>query len=482
MASINRNTKVLLMQPNFAIFGKRSWKLVPYNLSILKACLCSKYETEIYDPNFDNLTEEEIRCNIRKINPDVVGLTSFSTEYYKEIKFHTRLIKEEIPEALVIVGGVLPTVLIEQAIQDPNVDYFIMGEGEYRLPQLLHILESSGNNLLKMEGIAYRLNGLNVINPPQHFIDNLDAIPFPNYEGLDLQRYCNLNQKYAQGLIPRQFPFATTMSSRGCPYQCIFCAAQTVSGKKVRMRSSENIISEIDWLIKDYGVREVIFTDDHFLFSRKRALEIMQTIKSRNYGITWKCANVAIFCLNAEILELMRESGAYQLTISIESGDQDVLNKIIKKPVNLKKAKEIVSLIKSLDFEVICNFVFGFPGEKWDQIRRTIDYAENLDIDLVNFHIATPLPKTELMDICLQEQLIKPEQALSGYTHGVISTNEFNNFELQILRAFEWDRINFKTRDKIKTIARLQGISEEEVAEWRSRTRKSLGTTINWKE
>jgi len=354
------------------------------------------------------------------------------------VEIHTRLVKQEIPEALVVVGGVLPTVLIERAIQDPHVDYCIMGEGEYRFPQFLQAMEQGGENLSKLDGIAYRNNGGPVINPPTHFIDDLNAIPFPDYGQIDLQGYGNLTLKYAQGLIPRQYPFATTMSSRGCPYQCIFCAAQTVSGLKVRLRNCQNIIQEIDWLCTEHGIKEVIFTDDHFLFSKKRAIEIMKMIQERNYGITWKCANVAIFCLNAEILEQMRASGSYQLALSIESGDQEVLNKIIRKPVNLKKAKEIVSLIKSFGFEIICNFVFGFPGETWEQIRRTISYAEALDVDLVNFHIATPLPKTKLMDLCLKQKLIEPKQALSGYTHAVISTAEFSNVELQILRAFEW--------------------------------------------
>ncbi|MCP4129946.1 MAG: radical SAM protein [bacterium] len=476
--------KILLMQPNYSILGKRSWRMMPYNLGILKACLGPEYETAIFDPNFSNMGENEIRQQIRDMEPDVVGITSFSTEYIEEIKYHAALVKKELPNTIVVVGGVLPTVMIEKVVNEPDVDYFVIGEGEHRFPRFLEALNNGGEKISQLDGIAFMNGNESIINYPKYFIQDLDSVPFPDYGPLlNMSEYGNHTIKYAHILIPRQYPFATTISSRGCPYKCIFCAASTVSGVKVRMRSTKNILQEIDWLCNDHGIREIIFVDDHFLHGRKRAREVMQGIIDRKYGITWKCSNVAIFSLNHEIMELMRSSGCYQLTVSIESGDQDVLSKIIKKPVNLKKAVEVISLAKSLGFEIISNFILGLPGETWDQIRRTIAFADELDIDMVNFHIATPMPKTRLMDVCLKEGFITSEDdALSGYTHGIISTSEFSNMEVQILRAFEWDRINFKTPEKIENIANMEGVTVAEVADWRKRTRKNLGATVNWKE
>jgi anaerobic magnesium-protoporphyrin IX monomethyl ester cyclase len=474
--------RILLMQPNYSIFGKRSWKVIPYNLGILNACLGSEYETEIFDPNFSNLDENEIRQHIRDMQPDIVGITSFSTEYIKEICHHAALAKEELPDSIVIVGGILPTIMIEKALNDSNVDYFVMGEGEYSFHRLLDAL-NNGADVSKLEGIAFRNNNESVINYPRHFIENLDDVPFPDYGVLDLLEYGNHKITYSHTLIPRQYPFAITITSRGCPYKCVFCASSIISGKKVRMRSAENILQEIDCLHKEYGILEIIFLDDHFLHNRKRAKEVMQGIIDRKYNMTWKCVNVAIFSLNPEILELMRSSGCYQMTVSVESGDQEVLSKIIKKPVNLKKAVEVISLAKSMGFEIVSNFIIGLPGETWDQIRKSIAFAEDLDIDLVNFHLATPMPKTRLMEICLKDKLIPTEDdTLSGYTKGLISTPEFSSMEVEILRAFEWDRINFRTPEQRAIVARMEGITTAELAEWRKRTRRGLGTTINWRE
>jgi len=472
----NTKLRVVLMQPNFQLLGKRSWKLIPYGLCLLKACCQDEFDMNVYDANFDNKDETDIKHELNRLKPDVVGLTSFSTEYVKEISHHARLIKEVLPRATVILGGTLPTVWIESIIHCPDIDYFVMGEGEIVLKELLRCI-ASGNSagISNMHGVAFQRCGNIIINPRSPFISNLDKLPFPDYSDCDFARYANFFHKYAHTLIPRQMPFATTLTSRGCPMQCTFCAASTVSGKKVRLRSAENVLAEIEELRNLYGIREIIFLDDHFLFSRERALAIMEGISTRYPSMTWKCVNVAIFSLDRELLSVMLKSGCNQISLSIESGDEDVLKRLIKKPVDLKKARQIAETAKQMGFEVISNFVIGTPGETWDQIRRTFAFAEQLNIDLCNFHIATPLPKTELMRICIEHGLLASENDVGGYTVGSVTTPEFTGRELQILRAFEWDRINFSSPEKRASVARMEGLTEEETEEWRRNTRRSLG-------
>lgn len=209
----------------------------------------------------------------------------------------------------------------------------------------------------------------------------------------------------------------------------------------------------------------------------------MEGLVQRNYDLTWKCANLTIFLLDREMLELMKQSGCYQLTLSIESGNQYVVDKIIKKPVDLARMPGILNIAKSLGFEIIANFVFGFPGETWEQIRETIRFAEEINVDLVNFHIATPLPKTELMEICLEKGYLPQNFYLNGesafgYGKGLITTEEFTPIELEILRAFEWERINFSKAKRREVIARMVGISMEELAEWRINTRRKCGVNV----
>ncbi len=470
--------KVILMQPNFSLLGRRSWKLIPYGLCLLKACCRDEFDVTVYDPNFDNESEKEIKKRLLKSKPDVVGITSISTEYIEEIYYHARFIKETLPNVKIILGGALPTVWVEKVITCTDIDYFVMGEGEIVLKELLRgISACDEKHIASIKGIAFRSHNHNIINERPGFIDNLDALPFPDYSDLDFMKYGNFKHKFAHTLLARQIPYALTITSRGCPMQCTFCAASTVSGKKVRLRSAENVLTEIAYLRNLYGIREVIFLDDHFLFNRQRALDIMHGISERYPDMTWKCVNVAVFSLDNQILEAMLESGCNQITLSIESGDNDVLKRLIKKPVNLKKAKQIADMAKAMGIEVISNFVIGTPGETWEQIRNTFKYAEDLNIDMVNFHIATPLPKTELMKICIAHGLLKSEEDVAGYTLGNITTSEFTGIELQILRAFEWDRINFSLPEKSRIIAKIEGVSESEVNEWRKQTRGHLGNT-----
>lgn len=469
--------KVLLTQPNYAMFGKRIWKLFPYSLAILNACINKDYNTELFDPNFNNLNEEEIIKFLKESNPDVIGLGTVSTEYSKDVFNMTSIIKKTLPNVILVEGGTFPTVFLEEAMKDKNVDYWITGEAEISFLSLLNELNKEKPDL-SIGGLSYYENGNIKINPKGEFIQDLDNFPFADYGNLDFMGYANQNLKFAQGLRARRPPYAITITSRGCPYRCVFCSGPRVSGKKVRMRSANNVLKEIDELYAK-GIREIIFLDDHFLFDRKRAIDIMKGLIERKYDLLWKCCNLTVFLLDEEFLEFMKQSGCYQITVSIESGDQYVLNNIIKKPVNLEKIPAILELIRKNGIEIIANFVIGFPKETWEQIRTTFAYAEKIPADIINFHIATPLPKTELMEECIEKGFIKKENiSRTGYTQGIISTEEFTPKELQILRAFEWDRINFATKEKREKIAEIEGISLEELDRWRKETRAKVGVDV----
>ncbi|MFA5392882.1 MAG: radical SAM protein [Candidatus Ratteibacteria bacterium] len=483
MGNIKKNKvgKVMLTQPNYALLGKRTWKMYPYSLGIINASIKNDFETLLLDPNFANLTDGEIISAVRDFKPDVVGVSTCSTEYIKSVEHMTALVRQALPGTIIVEGGVLPTVAITAAMKDKNVDYWIIGEGEVSFLELLKKLGKPSPDLSDIKGLAFFENNESRISRPAGYIDDLDSIPFADYGNLNLLDYGSQHLKYAQGLCAKVYPYAVTITSRGCPYRCIFCSGPRISGKKVRMRSAENVLREVDELYKK-GIKEINFLDDHFLFNRKRAIDIMKGLIERKYDLLWKCGNLTVFLLDEEVLDSMKESGSYQITVSIESGNQQVLDKIIKKPVNLKKTPGILSLAKKKGFEIIANFVVGFPGETWEQIRDTFAYADKLEVDLVNFHIATPLPNTELMETCIAKGYL-PKNFMEefgnvGYTHGMISTEEFSPIELEILRAFEWDRINFRTSERKENIARIQGISLDELEKWRKDTRRKLGINV----
>ncbi|MBU1912401.1 MAG: B12-binding domain-containing radical SAM protein [Candidatus Omnitrophica bacterium] len=473
--------KILLTQPNYAWFSKRTWQFPPYTLCLLKAVIKDHAKVVVFDPNFKNLSEAETVKFLKKANPDLVGVSSISTEYFNVTRHMIALIRECLPQAVIVLGGVIPTVMTEEAMKDRNVDYWIIGEGELSFPRLVEKLRKGSKDFSDISGLAYWQGTMPVISKME-FISDLDKVPFPDYSSIaeaTLRDYGNIKFKYAPGLLVRNYPSAVTITSRGCPYRCIFCAGRTVSGAKVRFRSAENVLKEIHDLYNQ-GIREVIFLDDHFLADRKRAVKIMEGILKNYKDLTWKCVNVTAWLLDEEILKLMYKSGCTYITVSIESGNQDVLNNIIKKPIRLDRIPEKLNFAKSIGFDVIANFVIGFPGETWEQIRDTVRYAEKLNVDIANFHIATPLPQTELMEICLRDKLLPGDYLenisnYSGYGKGLISTKEFTPFELEVLRSFEWDRINFSSVERKKAIARINGITMHELEDWRENTRRNLG-------
>ncbi len=471
--------KVLLTQPNYSALGKRSWKVLPYALGVLNATIMDEFDTVLFDPNFGNLDDDAIVLWLDTENPDTVGISTISTEYVSEVEHMTGLIRRALPECTLIEGGVLPTVLLDVAMRDDNVDYWMVGEADLSLTEFLRNVRDFGNFLF-VDGLCFRRGTLSrwekVVQPNQYNTD-LDAFPFANYGNLDFMAYSTQEIKYSQGLCSKASPHAVTITSRGCPYRCVFCSGPRISGRKVRMRSAANVLEEVDMLCKS-GVKEITFLDDHFFFDRQRAMDIMEGLLK--YNILWKCANLTIWLLDEEMLELMRRSGCYMLVISVESGDQYVVRNVVKKPIDLAKTIEIVNMAKGMGFDIISNFIIGFPEETWEQIRTTVEFASNLNVDMVNFHIATPLPNTELMESCIKSGLIADFDPTSniGYTAGIIETAEFTPKELEILRAFEWDRINFSSASRREAIARIQNITLEELEQWRKNTRRSFGINV----
>jgi anaerobic magnesium-protoporphyrin IX monomethyl ester cyclase len=471
--------------PNTSWFDNRYWHNFPYTVGLLSAVLIKHgYEVQIIDANLENLSEESLRERITAIRPSIVAISAMTIMYAECIRRSFKIVKDVGQDIITLIGGIYPTLSLDIAAKDKNIDYIISGEGEGRIIALLQAIES-GSGFDKIDGLTYKVNrGLNYVTNPAHkFLADLDTLPLPDYKIFDMQKYMNYGQKFTQNFQFRAFPYAETMTSRGCPYRCIFCSSSHLYGDRpIRYRSTKHILSEIDMLVKDYRIKEVIFLDDSFLQSKQRAIEIMQALIDRDYGLLWKSNNLSIFLMDDKVLEMMKKSGCYQLSVSIESGHPRTLKRI-RKPVDLKKIQHTISRIKELDIELISNFVIGFPGETMDEIRETFRYSEEIDIDYVLFSIATPLPGTELYEMCKTYKCLPKDFNFEtfdfyGFGRGVITTDEFTPFELQVLRAFEWDRINFKTEEKKKKIAKMIGVTVEELDQWRKETRQKLGVDV----
>ena len=471
----------MLAMPNCTWLNPRAWHVPPYTLGLLRAVIPEdRYDIEILDTNLENLSIEETTRRIKDFRPDLVAVCSMSHEYARSAHKLIEIIKKTDRNIITLMGGVYCTVTPELAMDDKYLDFVILGEGEKRLPEFLERINKKIRNFSGFDGIAYRQNGKLILNPIKTHIEDLDSLPFPAYEEVHFSAFSKKSDKFSNVLLPRYYPYAITSTSRGCPFSCIYCSTHSIDGNKIRYKSSERVLEEIDWLVHDYGIKEIIFLDDNLILNRSRFVRILKGLIERNYDLHWKSVNLTTFKLDEKLLEMMKKSKAYQVILPIESGNQHVLSKILKKPLNLKRAKEIANKAKSLELETAADFIIGIPGETWDQIRETVRFAEDIDVDMVSFHIATPLPKTEMYEIAknrgaLEKDFDFKNLSLFGFAKGHITTDEFKPEVLHMLRALEWDRINFKTPEKKKRFARMAGITLKELEMWRKKTLENVG-------
>ena len=421
----------MFVVPNSRWFGKRYWLWFTPAVALLVPVLRQTgMEVELLEANIDNLGPEELKERIRASKPDVVGITNMSLEYWRQAHFTAELVKEVDQGIVTVMGGVHPTTLPDRVMEDKNIDYIILSEGEKRLPKFLEILQSREKDFSKMDGVGYRDHGKVIVREPVGFIEDLNDLPLPDYSIFNWKKVMYNEQKSVVGLGTRRTPVGLVLTSRGCRFQCCFCAGYIAMGRKPRMRSAENVLKEIDMLVQKYGVKEIIFTDDEMYADRERCSVILEGLKSRKYDLIWKNANLAAWRMDYELLKLMKESGCYQVTISPESGSERVLREIIHKPGRDHHSLNVAKWCRDLDLELEADFVIGFPGETWEEIRMTTNFAEQLDADAVKFAIATPFPGTELFQRAVEGGYLSKDfdfyrdDAL-GFAHGVIETEEF---------------------------------------------------------
>lgn len=374
-----------------------------YLVNIIDAALEGyEHEIKLADGRYRyGLTIGQILERIKSFSPEIVGIScSFST-LHDTVSELAKTVKRYNPDIIICTGGAHPTAVPDEMLSHKEIDFVVMGEGEIRFKRLVESL-STGGDLSQIDGLGYKLNGKPKINPPVNYIDNLDKIPFPARHLLDMEKYFHIHKP--QGLSIKNKRGTTLITSRGCPANCVFCSIHGIWGKKFRAHSVDYVIREIEHLIKEYQIEELFFEDDNLTFDIKRAEKLFDTMIDRNYGLHWKTPNgIALWRLTKDLVVKMRQAGCYQTSFAIESGNEHVLHSIIKKPLNLEKVKSIVDTANSQGIFTEGFFVVGFPGETFQQMKDTFDYALEVGLDKPVFVIATPYPGTELYEICVRE-------------------------------------------------------------------------------
>ncbi len=453
-----KTAKVLLMQPPYTIY-KMDFKrcMPPLGIAYIAALLeQNNFDVKILDAyveGFENekdmgeyvlvgLEDKDIYKFIEDFNPDFVGISGmFSTQDQNVLKLCS-LVKKFNPKIPVFVGGSHPTYYVREVLKNKDIDFIVMGEGEFITLQLIEKL-LNGEDVSTIDGLGYKKDGKVFVNPKLNYIQDLDVLPDPARHLLNMEKYIKLN--LPQSPYTMKDRVTQVVTSRGCSAKCTFCTTTNFWGNIFRVRSAKRVVDEIEMLINKYGIEEIHFCDDNFSLNRKRAHEIMDEIIRRNLKFVW-CTpqGIAVWALDEGLIEKFAKTGCYQLTFAIESGNQWVETKLMNKPLILKSVKPLVDKAHSLGIGIHGFFIVGMPGETKEQIMETFEFPEKNDFDSSSFFIAAPIVGSELYKICLEKGLLKEGFNINetNFKRGNIHTEEFNPEELEKLVETKTQEIN----------------------------------------
>jgi len=442
--------KILLVSPHYtALKGYKMDLSPPLGIAYVAAVLEREgYDVRIIDAAAEDfwnrqpigggfvragLDYKEIEKRIMDFGPDIVGVSCLLSSQFRDMCDICGLAKKACKDVITVVGGEHPSALPEQSLAMDCIDFVVIGEGEHAMRDLVRAINDDGD-YSQIGGLGFKLSGDIVVNPKSRMIENLDELPMPARHLLPMQTYFKTN--IPQSGTSLRSPNTSMMTSRGCPAQCVFCATSKFWGNRCRMRSVESVLNEMEYLVEHYGVREIQFIDDNLTLDKERAIQIFDGMIKRQLNIVWNTPQgIAIWSLDDRILAKMKESGCYEITLGIESGDQDVLRDIIKKPLKIEKIEPLVKVARRLGLITKGYFVVGLPGETKEQMRRTFEFARKLKLDAVGIFIATPLPGTRLYDICLEKGYLKEDFSFERiiYAKGNIETPDFTAREVERL-------------------------------------------------
>jgi len=378
---------------------------MPFGLAYLASFLeKNKYSVKILDLSIERMSEQQILNYISRINPKNIGISCMSV-HVDFVDRITKKIKENFSSIKIIVGGIHPTALPEKSAKNlKNVDIFVLGEGEITLLELM-----KNKKLEKINGIAYIKNKKVKINPPREFMQNLDIIPFPARHLLPDMK------KYTLGFDwEGKKPSATVFSSRGCPFNCIYCASKVMWKQRIRLRSAENVLNEIDFLVKKHKIKEILFYDDHFVFDKKRLIDICNGLIKRKYDLTWGCM-ARVDSIDIETANLMKKAGCHIISFGVESGSQKMLDSM-EKNVKVETIINAFKACKKAGINTKASFIFGSPGETQETIKETQNLLKIILPDYVWFFIMTPMPGTKLYKLHVESGIASDEWSMYNQT------------------------------------------------------------------
>jgi radical SAM superfamily enzyme YgiQ (UPF0313 family) len=407
-----------------------------------------------HDVRFFNgafMSQQEILNKVSEFAPRLVGIYSTAFGWKKAVST-AEDVKKMSDNIFITVGGPYPIALQERCFEDTDaIDAVVSGEGERAVVEMIERLVSGGS-LRGIHGVIYREKNEIMKNPPRELIADLDLLPFPARELLGDDEYIPPPATY------KRKPVAVMMTSRGCNRRCIFCFQidrQRKSG--IRYRSVDNVMEEVELCLRQ-GYREIKFIDDTFAADYYRAIEIAQEIKRRKLDFTW-FASACVHQVDKPLLRAFKDAGCWAILMGAESGVQKDLNSL-RKGITLYQIKEAVRSAKAAGLKVFTPFLFGIPGQTYEDALKSIEFACELGPDVANFHALTPFPGTELHDNI--EKYGKMSHDLTDFTYQGAAFVPYSMTREQIgeLRQIAFRRFYSRPRFLLKRILGLRTVND----------------------
>lgn len=354
---------------------------IPLGLAYLASSL-SGHEVRIIDCLAENLNMAELERELRRYNPDVVGLTATTPAIYDAYRV-AGMVKGINPDCRVVIGGPHVSFTAEETLREcRDIDAVARGESELTLRELVRAWERD-SPIKGIRGISFRCNGSSAGTPDRPFIKDLDRLPHPAWEIVNMENYRFNGRR-----------FSMVMTSRGCPYNCVFCSSSQLCGKMWRARSPENVINELRILHDEFGIREIEFMDDTFTLNSGRAGEICDGITREGLDISWTCSS-RVNTINRWLAGKLKKAGCHTVYFGMESGSQEILD-MAGKGIRLEQSRKAVRIAREAGLNSLGSFILGLPGETERSIKKTIRFARGLGLTLAQFTTATPYPGTKL--------------------------------------------------------------------------------------